>query len=168
LDFTANCLGNWKSYPPTSFRIRNWIALSVHLSPWYNIVSTYKLTEINININIEVSRIVNWNDKINTKSWFLGRSCALEMYISSEDIRRVRNFMTSSVTPLRELNVTATLLLRRLSSGTGINFRVFVLWIRESSSSIMITRNPNWSFRDFKVRDWLCKGNVLAPLVHPT
>ncbi|KAJ6864533.1 hypothetical protein NC651_035167 [Populus alba x Populus x berolinensis] len=29
-------------------------------------------------------------------------------------------------------------------------------------------RNPNWSFRDSKARDWLHKGKVLAPLVRPT
>jgi len=27
----------------------------------------------------------------------------------------------------------------------------------------MVTRNPNWSFRDSKARDWLRKGKVLAP-----
>jgi uncharacterized Zn finger protein len=30
----------------------------------------------------------------------------------------------------------------------------------------MITRNPDWSFKDSKARDWLRKGKVLAPLVH--
>ena len=34
--------------------------------------------------------------------------------------------------------------------------------------SIMVTRKPNWSFRDSKARDWLRKGKVLAPLVRPT
>ena len=42
------------------------------------------------------------------------------------------------------------------------------LWIKESSPSIMVTRKPNWSFRDSKARDWLRKGKVLAPLVRPT
>jgi hypothetical protein len=32
----------------------------------------------------------------------------------------------------------------------------------------MVTRKPNWSFRDSKARDWLRKGKVLAPLVRPT
>jgi hypothetical protein len=39
---------------------------------------------------------------------------------------------------------------------------------RESPPSIMVTRKPNWSFRDSKARDWLRKGKVLAPLVRPT
>ena len=39
------------------------------------------------------------------------------------------------------------------------------LWIKESPPSIMVTRKPNWSFRDSKARDWLHKGKVLAPLV---
>ena len=30
----------------------------------------------------------------------------------------------------------------------------------------MVTRNPNWFLKDSKVRDWLRKGKVLAPLVH--
>jgi len=51
----------------------------------------------------------------------------------------------------------------RLISGSFV-----LLWIRESSSSIMVTRKPNWSFIDSKARDWLRKENVLAPLVHPT
>ena len=50
----------------------------------------------------------------------------------------------------------------------GIDFGVFVLWKRESPPSIMITRKPNWSFRDSKARDWLRKGKVLTPLVRPT
>jgi hypothetical protein len=32
----------------------------------------------------------------------------------------------------------------------------------------LVTRNPNWSFRDSKARDWLREGKVLAPLVRPT
>jgi hypothetical protein len=40
--------------------------------------------------------------------------------------------------------------------------------VKESPPSIMVTRNPNWSFRDSNVRDWLRKGKVLAPLVCPT
>jgi len=39
---------------------------------------------------------------------------------------------------------------------------------RESPPSIMVTKKPNWSFRDSKARDWLHKGKVLAPLVRPT
>lgn len=39
---------------------------------------------------------------------------------------------------------------------------------KESPPSIMVTRKPNWSFRDSKARDWLRKGKVLAPLVRPT
>ena len=39
---------------------------------------------------------------------------------------------------------------------------------RESLPSIMVTRKPNWSFRVSKVRDWLRKGKLLAPLVRPT
>jgi len=35
----------------------------------------------------------------------------------------------------------------------GIDFGVFVLWKRESTPSIMVTRKPNWSFRDSKARD---------------
>jgi hypothetical protein len=38
----------------------------------------------------------------------------------------------------------------------------------ESSPSNLVTRNPNWSFRDSKARDWLRKEKVLAPLVRPT
>jgi hypothetical protein len=37
----------------------------------------------------------------------------------------------------------------------------------ESPPNIMVTRKLNWSFRDSNVRDWLRKGNVLAPLVRP-
>jgi len=44
----------------------------------------------------------------------------------------------------------------------------YLLWIRESPPSIMVTRNPDWSFKDSKARDWLHKGKVLAPLVRPT
>jgi hypothetical protein len=51
----------------------------------------------------------------------------------------------------------------RLISGSFV-----LLWIRESPPSIMVTRKPNWSFRDSKARDWLRKGKVLAPLVRPT
>jgi len=50
----------------------------------------------------------------------------------------------------------------------GIGVGVFVLWKRESPPSIMVTRKPNWSFRDSKAKDWLRKGKVLAPLVRPT
>jgi len=39
----------------------------------------------------------------------------------------------------------------------------FFFCIRESPPSIMVTRKPNWSFRDSKARDWLRKGKVLAP-----
>jgi len=47
--------------------------------------------------------------------------------------------------------------------------RSFILiCIKESPPSIMVTRKPNWSFRDSKARDWLRKGKVLAPLVRPT
>jgi hypothetical protein len=56
---------------------------------------------------------------------------------------------------------------RRSLSDRGYGVGVFVLWIRESPPSIMITRNLNWSFRDSKARDWLNKGKVLAPLVRP-
>jgi len=38
----------------------------------------------------------------------------------------------------------------------------------ESPPSILVTRNPNWSFRDSKARDWLRKGQVLASLVRST
>jgi len=38
----------------------------------------------------------------------------------------------------------------------------------ESPPGIMVTRNPDWSFKDSKVRDWLRKGKVLAPLIRPT
>ena len=31
----------------------------------------------------------------------------------------------------------------------------------ESPPSILVTRNPNWFFRDSKARDWLRKGKVL-------
>jgi hypothetical protein len=44
----------------------------------------------------------------------------------------------------------------------------FVYCVKESPPSILVTRNPNWSFRDSKARDWLRKGNVLAPLVRLT
>jgi hypothetical protein len=54
------------------------------------------------------------------------------------------------------------------SSVAGVDFGVFLLWKRESPPSIMVTRKPNWSFRDSKARDWLRKGKVLAPLVRPT
>jgi hypothetical protein len=48
-------------------------------------------------------------------------------------------------------------------------FRVYLFfWIKESPPSIMVTRKPNWSFRDSKAWDWLRKGKVLAPLVRPT
>jgi hypothetical protein len=62
---------------------------------------------------------------------------------------------------------------RTLASGarrSSIDFGVFVVLLckRESSPSIMVTRKPNWSFRDSKARDWLRKGKVLAPLVRPT
>ena len=63
---------------------------------------------------------------------------------------------------------------RTLASGARrrddfqFNFRVFFFKKKESPPSILVTRNPNWSFRDSKVRDWLCKGKVLAPLVRPT
>jgi len=40
--------------------------------------------------------------------------------------------------------------------------------VRKSPPSIMVTRNPNWSFKDSKGRDWLRKGKVLASLVRPT
>ena len=40
--------------------------------------------------------------------------------------------------------------------------------VKESPPSIMVTKKPNWSFRDSKARDWLRKGKVLAPLVRPT
>jgi hypothetical protein len=40
--------------------------------------------------------------------------------------------------------------------------------VKESPSSIMVTRKPIWSFRDSKARDWLRKGKVLAPLVRST
>jgi len=52
----------------------------------------------------------------------------------------------------------------------SIDFEVFFVYLckRESPPSIMVTRNPNWSFRDSKARDWLRKGKVLAPLVRPT
>jgi len=40
--------------------------------------------------------------------------------------------------------------------------------VKESPPSIMVTRKPNWSFRDSKTRDWLRKGKVLAPLVRHT
>ena len=56
--------------------------------------------------------------------------------------------------------------LRRPSIDFGFFF-VFV-WIRESPPSIMVTKKPNWSFRDSKARDWLRKEKVLTPLVHPT
>jgi hypothetical protein len=45
----------------------------------------------------------------------------------------------------------------------GIDVGVFVC-----EKEIMVTRKPNWSFRDSKARDWLRKGKVLAPLVRPT
>jgi hypothetical protein len=51
----------------------------------------------------------------------------------------------------------------RLISGSFV-----LLWIRESPPSIMVTRKPNWSFRNSKARDWLRKGKVLAHLVRPT
>jgi hypothetical protein len=54
------------------------------------------------------------------------------------------------------------------SRRSSIGFGVFVLCKGESPHSIMVTRNPNWSFRDSKARDWLRKGKVLAPLVRPT
>jgi hypothetical protein len=44
----------------------------------------------------------------------------------------------------------------------------YLFCVKESPPSILVTRNPNWSFRDSKARDWLCKGKVLAPLVRPT
>jgi len=50
----------------------------------------------------------------------------------------------------------------------GIDVEVFVCEKKESPPSIMVTRKPNWSFRDSKARDWLRKGKVLAPLVRPT
>jgi hypothetical protein len=59
---------------------------------------------------------------------------------------------TEGVTPSRERDVAVTLL------GVGIDVGVFVFWKRELPPSIMITRKPNWSFRDSKVRDWLRKG----------
>jgi hypothetical protein len=40
--------------------------------------------------------------------------------------------------------------------------------VKESPRSIMVTRKPNWSFKDSKARDWLRKGKVLAPLVRHT
>jgi hypothetical protein len=40
--------------------------------------------------------------------------------------------------------------------------------VKESPPSIMVTRKPNWSFRDSKARDWLRKGKVSAPLVRHT
>jgi len=54
------------------------------------------------------------------------------------------------------------------SRRSSIGFGVFVLFVKESPPSIMVTRKPNWSFRDSKARDWLRKGKVLAPLVRPT
>jgi hypothetical protein len=53
----------------------------------------------------------------------------------------------------------------------GVFFCFFVnkgVGYLESSPSILVTRNPNWSFRYSKARDWLRKGKVLAPLVRPT
>jgi hypothetical protein len=44
----------------------------------------------------------------------------------------------------------------------------FVYCVKESPPSILVTRNPNWSFRDSKASDWLRKGKLLAPLVRPT
>jgi len=54
------------------------------------------------------------------------------------------------------------------SRRSSIDFGVFFCFVKESSPSIMVTRKPNWSFRDSKARDWLRKGKVLAPLVRPT
>ena len=49
----------------------------------------------------------------------------------------------------------------------GVWWRFFCLFCLigylEQPPNIMVTRKPNWSFRDFKVRDRLCKGKVLAP-----
>ena len=46
---------------------------------------------------------------------------------------------------------------------------IFIFVKKESPPSIMVIRKPkNWSFRDSRVRDWLRKGKVLAPLVRPT
>ena len=51
----------------------------------------------------------------------------------------------------------------------SIDFGVFVVvCVKESPPSILVTRNPNWSFRDSKVREWLRKWKVLTPLVRPT
>jgi uncharacterized protein (DUF433 family) len=44
----------------------------------------------------------------------------------------------------------------------------FLFRVKELPPSIMVTRKPDWSFRDYKAREWLCKGKVLALLVRPT
>jgi hypothetical protein len=50
-----------------------------------------------------------------------------------------------------------------------VDFRVVCFIVKgESPPRIMVTRNPDWSFKDSKARDWLRKRKVLAPLIRPT
>jgi len=56
----------------------------------------------------------------------------------------------------------------RRRGGPRLISRFFLFCVKESPPSILITKNPNWSLRDSKGRDWLCKGKVLAPPVSPT
>ena len=44
----------------------------------------------------------------------------------------------------------------------------FFFFVLKSSPSILVSRNHNWSFKDYKARDWLRKWKVLAPLVRST
>ena len=48
----------------------------------------------------------------------------------------------------------------------GVSKMVFG-WLKQSSPSIMVTRNPDWSFQRFQISNWLRKRKVLVPLVRP-
>ena len=48
------------------------------------------------------------------------------------------------------------------------DFGVFLFCVKESPPSILVTKNPNWSFRDSKARHQMRKGKVLVSLVRLT
>jgi hypothetical protein len=103
-------------------------------------------------------------------SLFLGRVGLVQKKFKNH-FGEICDFPTYFSTPFWLISVSYPLessTSRRPFLVAGIDVGVFVLWKRESPPSIMVTRKPNWSFRDSKARDWLRKGKVLAPLVRPT
>jgi hypothetical protein len=100
-----------------------------------------------------ISRKMNWT----LKEWDI-----TSPYMSRSDANIVLSVKFSSIT-------AQPLMLSHPRGGPSIGFGYFCLLCkRESPPSILVTRNPNWSFRDSKARDWLRKEKVLTPLVRPT